>query len=362
MLDSLHGRPRTRRLARVLDAATDGRIAAAPPPPPPPPTPAPPTPPAPLPLLERPPVAPYGGGPRATVTEALWARVPAGTEEAVAGHLAGPIVDLWEAVTPPVERHRMALPLALHFGLPGVEEATGLRVAMPPGEVHAMAHGPLATGGPLQYGDVIAGALAEAGAPLAPGQSVLDFGCSSGRVIRVLHAYDPELDCLGCDPNGPAIAWAAEHLPGIRFFESPTVPPLDLPSGSLDVAFAISIWSHFDEVAARGWLDEMARVIRPGGHLLLTTQGWQSVAYFARLEGNDVEHQRPLAHALYTDGFAFVDVFGEDGDWGVSAERWGMGFLTAEWLAEAATPAWSIALGRSGAIEGNQDMYVLQRR
>jgi SAM-dependent methyltransferase len=137
---------------------------------------------------------------------------------------------------------------------------------------------------------------------------------------------------------------------------------LPLADASVDGAFAISIWSHFDSGAAIAWLEEMARVVRPGGHLLLTTQGWGSIAFFARLPGNEAERQRPIIHSLYRDGFAFVDVFtGEDGDWGVPADNWGMGFMTAEWLAQTITPRWSIVLFRSGAAEGNQDVYVLRR-
>jgi SAM-dependent methyltransferase len=359
MLESLHARARGRRLARVLDAATDGRLAAAPPPPePPPPPPAP----DPLPILGREPVARPADRAGRAVTDALWSRLPPGSEDALVAAIADDYhLSLAYRTAPGVDRRRLGLALMLHAGVPGVAEATGLRAAMPPAEVHAMAHTPHATGGPIVYGDILEAAFAAVGAPLAAGATVLDFGCSSGRVVRVLHAWEPGLDLLGCDPNGPAVAWAREHLPGIRFATSPTAPPLDLPDASVDAAFAISIWSHFDAGPARAWLDELARVVRPGGHLLLTTQGWQSVAYFARLPGHALEDQRPIAHDLYVDGFAFVDTFGAEGDWGVPSDGWGTAFLTAEWLGAVATPRWSIALARPGAIEGNQDLYVLRR-
>ena len=97
--------------------------------------------------------------------------------------------------------------------------------------------------------------------------SGLDFGCSSGRVVRVLAAAFPELDWHGCDPIPDAIEWARANLPGIAFERSPEYPPLPYADGQFDFAFAISIWSHFAEGAALDWLREMHRVLRPGGRL-----------------------------------------------------------------------------------------------
>ena len=46
--------------------------------------------------------------------------------------------------------------------------------------------------------------------------------------------------------------------------------------------FAISIWSHFAEDAALDWLTEMHRIIRPGGRLLITTHGEQTITHTPR--------------------------------------------------------------------------------
>ena len=124
---------------------------------------------------------------------------------------------------------------------------------------------------------------------------MLDFGCSSGRAVRVLHAAFPEIEWHACDPIEASIQWATAHLPGVRFAVSPTKPPLAYPDEFFDRVFAISIWSHFSARAALQWLQEMRRVIRPSGHLVLTTHGLESIAYYARrnlrpapglLEGN----------------------------------------------------------------------------
>ena len=68
---------------------------------------------------------------------------------------------------------------------------------------------------------------------LGPGMSGLDFGCSSGRVVRVLAAAYPELDWHGCDPIPDAIEWARANLPGIAFERSPEYPPLPYADGAV---------------------------------------------------------------------------------------------------------------------------------
>ena len=267
----------------------------------------------------------------------------------------------WEALD---DESRMFLlvPLALAYDVPGVEETTGLSRVMPPQDVHAMTHDLEAAGGSLYYGDLVVESLAAVGAPFEAGTRVLDFGCSSGRVSRVLKAYEPAAECDGCDPNGPAVEWAAENLPGIRFFESPLAPPLDVVEGTYDVAFAISIWSHFDEGPALAWLEEMRRILRPGGYLIVTTQGFSAVRGFV---ANDPSLQtRDFAidalGRMYVSGFHFLEVF-EDDDWGVPAEGWGMAVMSPEWLLERTTPGWRTSLFRPGAVEWSQDLYVLEK-
>jgi len=164
------------------------------------------------------------------------------------------------------------------------------------------------------------------------------------------------------DPNEQAIAWAQEHLPGIQFAVSPQEPPLDFPDGHFDFVVAISIWSHYGERSAIGWLEEMHRVVRPGGRLLLTTHGLQSIAHYAHTgERSPVQLER-IRTAMYRTGFWFADEFGEEGDWGVRHPRWGTAFFTPEWLLAHASPGWVVEDFGVGTNADNQDIYVLRRR
>ena len=70
-----------------------------------------------------------------------------------------------------------------------------------------------------------------------------------------------------------------------------------------------------------------------------------------------------VREALYEHGFWYAAEFGEAGDHGVANPDWGTAFLSPEWLlarADARSGGWRCF--RPGRVEGNQDLYVLERR
>lgn len=294
-------------------------------------------------------------------TGPIAARLTEADRAAVIDRLDSEPARLWDAANQGL-RTRLILSFAVAYDISEALEHTGLSSAMPPDDVHAMARGALVAGGDTFLADLVMGAVANAGLALPPGGRVLDFGSSSGRVIRMIAAGRPDASCLACDPNSGAIAWAAEHLPGIEFFVSPLHPPLDLESGSLDLVYAISIWSHFAAEAGLAWLSEMHRVLRPGGALVMTTHGFDCLA--TRLRRGDVSAATAAeaAAALIASGHHFVDVFGEEGDWGVKDPGWGEAYFTLDWLMSNAGGAWSARLLWPGVLDRTQDLVVLERQ
>ncbi|MGH2848004.1 MAG: methyltransferase domain-containing protein, partial [Thermoleophilaceae bacterium] len=273
----------------------------------------------------------------APITELLYARLTADDVAAVEARLDPAEAALWET-SGAADRKRLALAFAVHHRIQPALEHCGLSAATPGAAVHSMAHGAQAAGGSTYYADLVADSLRCGGHTLAPGQAGLDFGCSSGRVVRVLAAAHPEVDWHGCDPIPDAIDWAREHLPGISFERSPEYPPLPHEDGRFDFAFAISIWSHFSEQAARDWLKEMHRVLKPGGRLLVTAHGEQTVAHTYRGGVRSAEQLDEVRAALNEGGFWYAAEFGEMGDHGVANPDWGTAFLSAEWMLAAVTP------------------------
>ncbi|HEX3875251.1 MAG TPA: class I SAM-dependent methyltransferase [Solirubrobacteraceae bacterium] len=258
-------------------------------------------------------------------------------------------------------RRYVSLAFGIWLEVPGLLDGTGLVGAQPPADVHAMARGPLSAAGGLYEADMITSALASAGVELAAVADGLDFGCSSGRVVRVLAAAYPDVSWHGCDPNADAIAWAGHALPGIDFFHSDDDPPLPLADGSLDLVYAISIWSHFEPRLGLRWFDEMHRLIRPGGHLVCTTHGLASVDHYAANRLRTADQSAEIAGRLYGRGWWYAPEFGDAGDWGVVNPAWGTAFLSAEWILANLLPRWRVLEFAPGRNQANQDVYVLGR-
>jgi SAM-dependent methyltransferase len=158
-------------------------------------------------------------------------------------------------------------------------------LAMPPADVVFLTQGHRDVSG---YRDSIIPAvwnirryLAESGVPWEEVRRIFDFGCGSGRTLAGFWLDDGSRRLVGCDANPSLAGWARAHLPpAVRVDHSRPLPPLDLPDGGFDLGLAISVFTHFRFQTQQLWAEELARVIRPGGTLLLTLHGRSYVELF----------------------------------------------------------------------------------
>ena len=119
--------------------------------------------------------------------------------------------------------------------------------------------------------------------PLDSVRSVLDFGCGCGRVTRYWESFDGAV--AGSDVNAKAVEWCRDNLGGFASFErNALAPPLDFDDASFDLVYALSVFTHLTEELQLAWRDEMLRVLRPEGLLLLTTHGR---SYVPRLDADE---------------------------------------------------------------------------
>ena len=146
---------------------------------------------------------------------------------------------------------------------------------VPPPDLRVRVAGTADVGWFLERGRILEEAIREAlvrsGAPLGSRQAILDFGCGCGSVLRRWRGLDARV--CGIDLSGPAIEWCQAHLPfveaGVNAFE----PPLNYGDASFDLVYAISVFTHLPVETQFIWRDELRRVLRPGGHMLLTLHG-----------------------------------------------------------------------------------------
>lgn len=136
---------------------------------------------------------------------------------------------------------------------------------------------------------------AEHGAAVDADASVLDWGSSSGRVLR---HFTPEAKrgaaCWGVDIDARAIAWARAHLgESLRFVTGTSFPHLPFPDARFSLIYGLSVMTHLEHLEDT-WLLELRRVLRPGGVLVLTIMDGHTLeAYAADRPGWFPEQLRP---------------------------------------------------------------------
>ena len=106
-----------------------------------------------------------------------------------------------------------------------------------------------------------------------PPGSILDWGCGPGRIIRHLPDLIPGATYYGTDYNPLSIQWCRQYLPGISFSLNRLLPPMDFKDHTFDLVYGISVFTHLSEMAHQVWIEELNRVLKPGGILFLTLHG-----------------------------------------------------------------------------------------
>lgn len=130
----------------------------------------------------------------------------------------------------------------------------------------------------------------------------LDFGCGCGRVARHL-LERPEVDALdGIDVDAQQVAWTARHLPG-QWLAISGDPRLPTPSGSYDVVFSVSVFTHLSQPEQDAWLAELRRILAPGGLLIVSTHS-------PKLANEAFSLQPSQQQALDDSGFLYVAAAG----------------------------------------------------
>lgn len=103
---------------------------------------------------------------------------------------------------------------------------------------------------------------------------ILDFGCGCGRVFRYFQKLSANSKSYGTDIDKEAIAWCQQHLSQIgEFTANKETTPMLFMDNFFDFVYSISVFTHLPEEMELAWLEELRRVTKPGGYLLLTIHG-----------------------------------------------------------------------------------------
>jgi len=150
-------------------------------------------------------------------------------------------------------------------------------IPIPPAELRFRVHGDLNQKTFLNVGRQVAhnirNCLESVGGEWSSFNDILDFGCGSARVIRYFLAENSGKNFTGVDINQELVNWCEAHIKGVRWRLTPIHPPTELEDNSFDFIYGISVFTHLDRELQTLWLQELDRIIRPDGIILLSVHG-----------------------------------------------------------------------------------------
>jgi SAM-dependent methyltransferase len=191
----------------------------------------------------------------------------------------------------------------------------------------------------------ICGILDQGGARPADLQSVLDFGCGCGRVIRYWRSLTPA-QLYGTDCNPRLVDWCRRNLPFAKFQSNTLEPRLNYADHQFEFAYALSVLTHTPEDQQQPWMNELWRILRPRGYLLITTQGDEFLPKLTQAEHQRYGRGQIVVRHRSAAGSNLCSVY--------HPETYVREKLAFNFEIVASSP-------RGAAGNGNQDMYLLRK-
>ncbi len=138
--------------------------------------------------------------------------------------------------------------------------------------------------------------------------SILDFGCGCGRILRFWHDLK-NTKVYGTDYNPELIRWCRESL---RFAEC-RVNRLDqrmnYPDNKFDFIYAISVFTHLNEQLQSFWMNELKRILCPGGYMYITVLGTKNLSKLSEKEKSEFFHGQLIVENADLSGTNICRVF-----------------------------------------------------
>ena len=143
-------------------------------------------------------------------------------------------------------------------------------------------------------------------------ERILDFGVGFGRLIRHYYPFSAELH--GCDVTDSAVTYSRGcYGDRATLASNEPLPPLPYKDESFDYIYANSVFTHIQTDSLGVWIDELARIARPGSCVIVSV--FSPAPYLSHLT------EREFDRIETGDGYL---------EWGSSHVRQRLLFATAE--------------------------------
>ncbi|MDJ1114118.1 class I SAM-dependent methyltransferase [Microbacterium dauci] len=132
---------------------------------------------------------------------------------------------------------------------------------------------------------------------------ILDAGCGTGRMIDLIISARPDAMVLGVDASAAMLAHARVRHPRFDFITG-ELATLPFPDAVVDGILAWYSVIHTAPAELGEVIAELARVLAPGGHLLLGFQAGEGVRELTHAYGHDVDLRAYLHSAAAVGALA----------------------------------------------------------
>jgi len=163
--------------------------------------------------------------------------------------------------------------------------------------------------------------------PIQSVSRVLDVGCNWGRTGRHLRAAFHRAELYFQDITQGAL-FCAETFNGTPIISRKEIDEIPLPN-NIDVVWAGSLFTHFDEQRTRNWLAGLATHLSPGGVIVATFHGQR--AYENLSKGKRPKWSLQTWPKAEENGYGYVPYEESTTEWGHSmCKVWKLGQIADE--------------------------------
>jgi ubiquinone/menaquinone biosynthesis C-methylase UbiE len=108
---------------------------------------------------------------------------------------------------------------------------------------------------------------------LSEGQQLLDVGCGTGTFLKLVQKKFPLARCMGIDVSADMLTEARKMADSSIVFTEADASALPFPNESIDCVVSFLSFHHMPDGIKIRAVQEIARVLRPGGKCLIVDFG-----------------------------------------------------------------------------------------